>query len=178
MPTTLTASLRFSAAAALDKDPEGPAPASAAAAVAGAGGAGLTVEFADGTGSGQANGMYAATLTLAAGTGQSLNLRTAGGLLDALNAAVNWSALKSLVVQVREPDGTKSVRVGPQGTAAAAQLWFAGVAAGDYHTVRNWMVWQDQYTGWVLSDSAGVVRLHNPGAGTITVDVLAIGVKA
>lgn len=71
------------------------------------------------------------------------------------------------------------MRVGPQNVSNGWQGPFGGVGATDYVAVTHRQEFIKPITGWaVTGGSADVLRLHNPGAGAITVNVLIMGTIA
>lgn len=151
-------------------------PAQGLSQVAGYGGAilpAVRVRYSYGTGNAQVTKWYLNRHTLAAGAYLDLNL-TSG--LTALGAAQAFAALKRVVVALVAPDGTKRLRVGPQGRTNAAQLWFQAVTANFWEETYT-LVWKDRpVTGWpVTAGAADVLSIHNPGAASVDCAVWLLG---
>lgn len=130
--------------------------------------------FAFGTGNQQAKEWWHDKRTLTAGANDDLDL--AGGLINPFGGTITFTAIKAFVLIIVSHDGTKSVRVGPQGVANAWQGWHGGVAAGNYNTVFEWFVNIHSYGGWSITAGTGdILRINNPGAGSLDYEVWILG---
>lgn len=133
----------------------------------------LLSAYTYGTGTAQVNAFYAASRTVAATTFDLINLTTTTA---ALGTTFSLTKLKFLLVAVQSPDGTKSLRVGPQNQSNAAQLWFGGTGATVYDTVFTYRVWENPYAGYTVTASTGdILPIYNPGASSVTYGIWILG---
>jgi len=135
------------------------------------------IEFADGTGAGQANQVFQASLSIAATTMQTYDLKGGGGELDVLNVALAMTAVKFVYVEITTPAASTSLRFGPQNVANAAQLWFQATTANFYATVLSKLLMEDARAGWALDATHKTISLYNPGASTVAGKLWVIGTK-
>jgi len=132
-----------------------------------------------GTGSAQANKLYIAKRTLAATTYDDLDM--SGTALDVgvgLANVFSITVLKLAVVAIVTPDGTKKLRVGPQGRAAAFAAPYGGVGVTVYKEVTRWdvPVWES-VAGYAVANAAtDVFPIYNPTASSIDYWVLLCGI--
>lgn len=132
------------------------------------------LSFTNGTGNFQANNWYMANRTLAATTFDNLNL-TSG--LTNFGGTLAFTKIKYVRLAILSPDGTKLLRVGPQGQTNAWQGPFGGVGATDYVEFGQRWDTVNSYAGWsVTSGSADVLSIYNPGADPVTYSILLIGI--
>lgn len=126
-----------------------------------------------GAGNNQAKQWWADERTVAAGANDDLDL--AGVLVSPINEVITATAIKLLLIALKDPDGTKALRVGPQALAAAIQGPWGGVAATDYTEVKNWCpVINAPWGGYpIVAGTTDKLRIANPGAGPVTYRVLA-----
>jgi len=133
----------------------------------------IRYRYSYGTGSGQVNAWYLARRTLAATTFDNLNL-TSG--LTTLGTTFSFTKLKRVLVAIIDPDGTKSLRVGPQNQANANPLWFAAVTANFYETTYTYVLKDRPVTGWdVAAASTDILSIYNPGAGSLDYAIWILG---
>lgn len=126
-----------------------------------------------GTGSAQVNKWYLARRTLAAGAYDDLNL-TSG--LTALGATQAFTALKRVWVIIVDPDGTKRLRVGPQGRTNANQLWFQAATANFWEDTYTAVLKDRPVTGWAVSAGAtDVLSVHNPTGTSLDYGIWLLG---
>jgi hypothetical protein len=135
----------------------------------------LSSDIANGTGSGQANQLYAKSFTITTGSNQDLDL--AGSLANEFGETITFAKIKGIIVCIASPDGTKKVRVGPQGVANGAQLWFGGTGATVYEEVEEVLVRGAKYTGWTVVAGTDVLRINNPTASSVTVHIALWGTE-
>lgn len=119
--------------------------------------------------------IYTATASIL--TTADLDLDFNGGTMyDIHGTAIVWTKLHGLIVSVVSPNGTKVVRVGPQGATNAVDLGFTGVASDDwvpvYHSIH---MFRPSAAGWTIGASNKVVRINNPTGSTISVEIVAFG---
>ena len=134
----------------------------------------ITMELTNGTGTGQANSKWEDTRTLAASGNDDLDL--AGGLTDAFGATITFTKIKFLVVTLDAPDGTLSLRVGPQGVANAWQGPFGGTGATVYKTVTQAEILVfDKYGFSVTAATGDILRINNPSASSVVYHIFMIG---
>lgn len=142
----------------------------------------VDISMSTGTADFQFDAFYLSTITIPAGTSVSLDL--VGGLTDAEGNPINFAAIKSISLWVKEADYKKSVRFGPQGEANANQLWFGGVGADSYVVITSYLTNDDPITGWpVVAGSSDVLMITNPtGVGTgdddVTIVINILGISA
>lgn len=129
--------------------------------------------YSFGTGNAQANKWYLAKRTLAATTYDDLDL-TSG--LTAAGATQAFTALKQVLIAIISPDGTKKLRVGPQGRTHANQLWFQAATANFWEETYT-HIWKDRpITGWALSaGSTDVLSVYNPGGSSLDYAIFLLG---
>lgn len=136
------------------------------------------LDLTDGTGSGNANEVYVARNTIT--TGANLDLDLSGALTNPLGQTIVFTGIKVLLVQLAAAsmDGTNKVRVGPAGVTNAWQGPWGGTGATVYHEVYEALYFATRYGAWaVTAGTADILRITNPGASSVTVDVLLIGTK-
>lgn len=127
----------------------------------------VSIAFTFGTGNSQVKEWFHDERTILAGANDDLDL--SGALLNPFGTLIAGTRLKWILVDIEAPDGTKSLRVGPQGVANAFQGWHGGVAAGNYNTVHRTMFLVEPYAGWAITATTGdILRINNPGAGSVT----------
>ena len=99
-----------------------------------------------------------------------------GTMDDDLGVAMVWTKLHALVVSVLTPNGTKYVKIGPQGATNALNFGFDGVASDDWvecYTVMPFI--RPSANGWTVDATHKVVRINNPTGSSVIVEILAIG---
>lgn len=123
-----------------------------------------------GTGNQQGNLHWHDERTLAAGANDDLDL--AGGLVlagPAANQTLTFTRVKQVLVVIDAADGTKRLRVGPQGVANAFQGWEGGVAAGNYAEFYDHFTLGHRWAGWTVTAGTGdILRINNPSAVSVT----------
>ena len=133
---------------------------------------------ADGTGTGQANEAYEATYTIGAGVTTSIDLLGAGSEKNLINQTLAFTKVKGVeLVLTTTPAAGVSVRLGPQGVADAAQLWFQAATTNFWVEVRDRFAMLDRAVGWPLTAPAVKLPIHNPGAASVSVWVRIIGTR-
>lgn len=126
-----------------------------------------------GTGSGQINNWWTDERTLAATTGESIDL--SGALANALSGAV-FSKVKIVIIDIDTPDDVKTLRFGPQGVTNAAPLCFGD--ASDYLSLTTRVVVEEPFTGWTITAGTGdLLRVYNPSASSVTYRILVGGIS-
>lgn len=136
-------------------------------------------EFTFGTGSpSQANMLWHDQRTVAATTSDDLDL--AGSLTNAFGETITFTAVKLIIVSIDSPDGTKSLRVGPQNGTNPWQGPFGGTTAAIYLTVYEWLALCNSFSGYgtITAGSADTLRIYNPGAGSVTYNIVILGVAS
>lgn len=133
----------------------------------------MVTAFAFGDGDGEVNNWWSDSRTLAATTGDSIDL--AGSLENALGSAV-FDAVKVIVIDIDTPDGTKKLRFGPQGVTDAAELCFGD--AGDYVEFTTRTYHEEPYAGWpIAAGTADLLYVYNPSAVAVTYRIFVGGVS-
>ncbi|MEW2383382.1 hypothetical protein AB0873_15005 [Micromonospora sp. NPDC047707] len=135
------------------------------------------VDLANGTAAGQADRVFHDRRTLGASASESLDL--AGGLVDALGAALTFARVKALIVAAAAAN-TNAVRVG--GAAANGWTTWAG-GADDVVSVRPGgllvLAAGDATAYPVTAGTGDLLSVANGGAGTpVTYDIVIIGASA
>lgn len=133
----------------------------------------LRQAFTVGTGNGQCNQHFHDQRSILTTANDDLDL--AGGLTNALGATITFAKIKLLIVTIVSPDGTKSLRLGPQGVANGWQGPWSAVDADSYTTTLQTFIDLNQYGYTVTGGSADVLRIHNPGAGTVAYQIYIAG---
>lgn len=129
-----------------------------------------------GTASGQANQWYAAQRTVAATTADNLDL--SGVLVNPVSGTVTLTAVKRVLVQIVSPNGTKSLRVGPQNVSNAWQGPWGGTGATVYETVYESFDIKNQFGGWAVTAGTGdILGIYNPSLTSVTYFIWIIGVQ-
>lgn len=131
----------------------------------------ISETYTFGTGDNNAKEWYSGERTLSATTGESLDL--AGGLTSPLGATITFTKIKELYIEIDAPDGTKSLRVGPQAVSNALVLPFAD--ASDYLTIYDKIWISNPYGYAVTASTADLLRIYNPGASSITYRLFVVG---
>lgn len=128
-------------------------------------------------GVGYANQWYVAERSILTTANDDLDL--AGGLTNAMGQVVTFTKIKFLLIAIDSPDGVKKLRFGPQNVANAWAAGFGALGATLYKDVFDWEVLvNNKWAGVaVTAGSADVLRINNPGAGTVTYRLLVIGVQ-
>jgi hypothetical protein len=119
--------------------------------------------------------IYSATATIL--TTANLDLDFFGGTMTDVNGvAIVWTKLHGLIVSVVSPDGAKKVLVGPQAVSNAVDLDFTGVASDDWVPVY-WVLpmLKPSAAGWTVDATHKNVRVNNPTAGSVSVEIVAFG---
>lgn len=143
------------------------------------GGAGLIPDpnwtLTTGTGANAVNLWYHARRTLAATTYDDLDL--AGGLTGPTGAALTFTAVKYVRLDVVSADGSKKLRVGPQGRSNAGQLWWGGTGATVYQDV--YYTFEQRLPtagGWAVTAGTGdIFPVYNPTGSSITYSLWVMG---
>lgn len=131
-------------------------------------------------GYGYINQFYVGKRTLNAATTENLDLNAAsGGLTNRLAQAIQFIKIKLLLVAVASPDGTKKIRIGPQGVANAWQGPFGGVAAANYLEVPDWgILVNNKWAGHAVTPGTGdLLPVNNPGGSAVDYLILIGGVQ-
>jgi hypothetical protein len=132
-----------------------------------------------GTASLQAKNWVMQQRTLGAGLNDDLDL--AGGLANELgDAGIIFLAVKVLLIAIISPDGVKKLKVGPGAAGAAVANAFVGPwanVASSFTTIDSFgMPINNPWGGYAVTPgTADVLRINNPGAGSVTYDILIAG---
>ena len=135
----------------------------------------LSTAFTDGTGAYQANKWHRSKRTIAAGANDDIDLY--GSLVDPRGNVLNFARVVSVVIAIIGADGTKALRIGPNGVANAWQGPFGGVGAGVYLTTNLTLPLIDiSATGWPVTAGTGdILRVSNPGAAPLDYVLFVMG---
>ena len=134
----------------------------------------MLFSLSDGSGDGQASSWFRKYLTIAAGATTSLDL-SGGTETDPFGTALSLTNVKTFVVAIVDPDGTKAVRVGPQ---SVANTFVGPFGCTSFYTlVPYWSVHVNpSAAGWtVVAGTQDKFALNNPGATSVDVVVWIIG---
>lgn len=136
----------------------------------------MTTQLTYGTSSSQAKQYFHDERTLGATTSESLDL--AGGLTSPLGETITFTTLKLLVIAIDSPDGSKTLRVGPQSVANAFIGPWGGAA--HYINVTRWKVLVNEpVSGYTVTAGTGdLLVVNNQTAGSITYRILLAGETA
>lgn len=128
--------------------------------------------ISSGTDDFQANNWYLARRTVAGTTSDNLDL--AGGLSN-FGGTLTFTKIKRVYVAIIDPDGVKSLRVGPQSVSNAWTGPFGSTS--DYASVMYRLDLLEPYDGWtVAAGTADILGIYNPGATPVTYAILLIGI--
>ena len=135
----------------------------------------LSIDYTDGTSSNQAKTYFVDQRTLAGTTNDDLDL--AGSLTDPFGTTITFTVIKEIIIAIVSPNGTKKLRVGPQGVANAWQGPFGGVAAANYlEFFHHWKMPSEPYTGYAVTAGTGdILRINNPTGSSIDYAILIVG---
>ena len=137
----------------------------------------LSAPLTDGTGAIQGNMVHAAKYTLAAAANVDIDL-AGTSLVNPVNGVASFSYVRQFILVIDTPDGIKKLRVGPQGVANAAQLWFGGTGATVWEDVKEWVVRTDRYVGWPVVPATGdLLRINNPSAVSVDFYLVLLGLS-
>jgi hypothetical protein len=135
----------------------------------------LAPEFtlADGAGINAANLVYQDTVTLAA-AGETLLDLTA--LTDALGSAVNFARVKLIYLRNKSATAGDNLQLGGTVSAGLSTL-YVGTNAGQLIGPGGIaLLVNPSAAGWaVTATTADILRIGNPGANSITYDIVLIG---
>lgn len=135
----------------------------------------LSREYTDGTSDNQFKAYFIDQRALAGSANDDLDL--AGGLTNPFGSTITFTVIKELIVAIDTPDGSKNLRVGPQGVANAWQGPFGGVAAANYLTIyHHWLMPPYPWTGYTVTAGTGdILRINNPTGSSITYAIFIAG---
>jgi hypothetical protein len=134
----------------------------------------IRTRYTYGTGANQVNAWYLAKRTLAATTYDDIDL-TAGCVT--LGTTFAFTKLKRVFVGIVGADGTKKLRVGPQGRTHANALWFQAATANFWEETYSWVLKDRPVTGWsVTASSTDVLSIYNPGASSLDYAIWLLGI--
>lgn len=133
----------------------------------------LAYAYTYGVGDAQVNKWYLARRTLAGTTYDDLNLTTG---LAALGVTQAFTKLRQVFVAIVDPDGTKRLRIGPQGRSNAATLWFQDKTTNFWVETYTHFDMQRPITGWTITaTTADIFPIYNPGATSLTYAIWLMG---
>ena len=134
----------------------------------------LSFDLTTGSGANQADKWFRKYVTLAATTTTSFDLIGSTDT-DPFGQANNLTRVVAFLVAIVDPDGTKAVRVGPQGGTNA----FVGPfdSASSYLTVKYWHLSSEpSATGWAVSSgTTDKFFVYNPSASSVDFVVWILG---
>jgi hypothetical protein len=113
--------------------------------------------------------------TIAATTQKSITMN-GGSDVDVTGTALALTKCRYFCVTVLDPDGIISVQVGPKGITNAWQGPWGGVGATVYEQVAFRKEWIGIAAGLAVTPSTAMIfGVYNPGAATITVQIVIAG---
>ena len=126
---------------------------------------GVTLDF--GSASGQANKGYIAKRTLGATSYDLIDLN--GALNDGLTNTFSPTNLKLAAIGIVSPDGTKSLRAGPQGQSNPFVGPWGGSGATVYKKFTHWdLLVYEPVVGYTVTPGTGdILPIYNPGATSL-----------
>jgi hypothetical protein len=133
----------------------------------------MNFDLTTGTGAAQSNVWHRSLRTLAASTGESIDLY--GSLLDPFGATISFSRITGVLVSIVDPDGTKTLLMGPQ---SVANYWSGPWAAStDSVNVKYWQAFVNpSAAGWaVTSGTADILRISNSSATSVQYVLWVVG---
>lgn len=110
--------------------------------------------------------------------GQTDPLILSDGSLTTAGVTQPFTKVKFVLIQIVSPDGTKALRVGPQGVTNAFTGPFGGsTGTNSYKEVYDWeTVVNHKWGGYTVSAGTGdILVVKNPGAGDVTYNVIITG---
>lgn len=125
----------------------------------------MNLELTTGTGASQSNVWHRSLRTLSASSGESIDLY--GSVADPFGATISFSRITTVLIAIVDPDGTKTLLIGPQSTA---NYWVGPWAAStDSVNVKYWQAFVNaSAAGWpVTSGTADILRISNPSATSV-----------
>lgn len=132
----------------------------------------IVTAFSYGTGNNQVNKQYLKKRTLAATTFDLLDLTA---LTDFQGAALNFAKIKYIFVGIISPDGTKSLRVGPQNQTNAFAGFWGGTGATVYDTVLHSLEHKAPISGLATGGTTKILPIYNPGASSLDYAIWILG---
>lgn len=136
----------------------------------------LNAAFAEGTAANQFNNVWAdANRTLAATTGEQLDL--SGTLTNSLGETIDFTKVRTLIVQNDSTHTSCTLSVGPGTTNGVTTIW-SGTTPTETVRPNGGMTIKHSpdVTGFaVTAGSADTIRIYNNGSTTATYTVMAIG---
>lgn len=114
--------------------------------------------------------LFETVRTIAAGATDSIDL---GSVTDILNRPTAFSRLVSLELVITSSSGV--VRLGPQGQANAAQLFFGGVTADHWIDIYGPFAWLGSLNGVAINAPNRTLWLSNPGTSPVSFWLRIIG---
>lgn len=136
----------------------------------------LTVTWGFGNGTNQLDSWFADYRTLAAGSTDNIDL--AGGITNAILGNFSFATVKRVLIAVDTPSANVTLRVGPQGNAAACPLWFGNTTLTTYATVTQKLDIDEPLVGWTVTPTtADILPIKNAGNLTATYGIWIFGIK-
>jgi hypothetical protein len=137
--------------------------------------------LATGTGLDQADKLFSANYTIANGANQDIDL--AGVLTDPFGATVTFARVKAIFIKLNTTTAGYYINVGG-GDNGSGQNAFATIFAdaSDKLKVRAGgmgLLWAPDATAYAVTAGTGdILRINNPNAASVSVDVIIIGASA
>lgn len=182
MSATLTAAINITGSGSLSDPSSSTEPSSAVESVnIGTTLSAIAIAYTSGTADSKCNQWYCAQRTVTAGGNVDLDLN--GSLTNKITGAgtIAFTKVRCLILVLRSKTATTDyLKVGPQNVANGWTGPFSVATANGWIRVDRLFVLEnptDNGIGAVTAGSADVLRLNNPGANDITVDIWALGVE-
>ncbi len=136
-------------------------------------------DIAEGTGTGQANQLYKVPFSLLTTASATYDLKGGGGEVDVLGAALAMIEVRKIEIYISTtPASGVGVRFGPQNVTNGWDGPFSVVTATGYVFIPTEFKIKASFTGqWLVGSTTKILKLNNPGAGTVAGVMLVTGVK-
>jgi hypothetical protein len=145
----------------------------------------LSDTLATGTAIDCADRIYRATRTLAATTGEDLDL--AGSLTDAFGATLTFARIKGILIKLNTTTAGYTLEVGgtvnQTGATATTNQFATWVGAAAHRIIVRadgiYFLWAPDVTAYAVTAGTGdLLKIYNPNAASITYDIILIGASA
>ena len=114
-------------------------------------------------------------------TGSTDNLDLAGSLTNAFGTTLTFVEIRFLLIRIISPDGTKSLRIGPQNVSNAWPGPWGGSGATVYLEIEDTFIFYSHYDGGlgtVTATTGDIFPIANQSGSNLTYDIWIIGVSA
>lgn len=125
----------------------------------------------------QANGFWADTRTLNAGTSENISMN-APSARDSIGQTISWTKIKAIYIKNRSTTVGDILRVGGEGSTAAWSVPFNGVdtALEVVGPDGAWLKVEPSAAGMACAAGTDeLLKINNPGSNAISYDIIIIG---